>query len=176
MARNEIEKRIGETLTKLEKNFLYEPEKLPILANYLPDFVSYKDETLIEVKGIANSDDRSKMINASLMYTSSKSYLHLRADAPDAVQQAAHFFRQNASSHGHTVQLVEIPRIRKFIVAPLLTDAQLRDEHLWRHTYANRTRQNVVSGRGLVLWCDSQGIDCTPVSLNDHSRLIRRIG
>lgn len=63
--KSEFEKTVAAKLKKLRRHhFKYEIEKLPYIleANYLPDWTSIRDGTIIEVKGYLDAADRRKML------------------------------------------------------------------------------------------------------------------
>lgn len=75
---------------------------------------------------------------------------------------------------GHSVDFHFIPPTR-YIVAPIVTERELR-EKAWLRDNGKPGRASTMAGLKLISWMRDNGIDYAPISDNNFSLLLQKIG
>lgn len=148
--------------TDVERQWTYEPHRIPLVSHYIPDFVRLENAMTIEVKGKINSDGRSKLLQIQGALSENYCTVIVKDDMPTHFTSALQAFLDVAETVGVSVKMYTIQR-SKFVLAPLLSDSDMRNINEWRPRGVVKST-NVMCGKNLVIWADSNNIHTAPFS------------
>lgn len=169
MTRSELEKAVQQTLGD---SWTYEPERLPYVKNYIPDF-GHKD-ILLEIKGVLTFEDQTKLLRVANLLSGQEAVLLVPEVISEKSEELLKELQMSLRADGILHDTRRIPK-RRLVVVPQLRETEIRRFKALRKKWFGASKSRNKTGINIVYWCDSVGIDCVPVSFKDMSHLKKLI-